>query len=164
MFDFSLQLLCTSKAGTLSRLIREINQVGMQYQAHQIETIGDESRISINAIGDLNCSLESLEELFVSFPEVLQVQQMRITSDGKDVTEFRTVVSETHVAVSEQLTPAVLLAAEKRLSEILGPVASVIVEVVAQKCANAGELYSCLAEELNDQDERDYFLSIIDDK
>jgi len=162
MYDFSLQLLCTSKPGTLSRLIREIHQVGLQYQAHRIETSGDESRISISATGVLNCSLESLEELFVGFPEVLHVQQMRITSDGKDVTEFRTVVSETHVAASEQLTPAVVLAAEKRLSDILGPVASVIVEVVAQDCVDAGELYTRLAGELNDQDERDYFLSVID--
>ncbi len=162
MFDFSLQLLCTSKPGTLSRLVREIHQVGLQYQAHQIKTSGDESRISINAIGVLNCTLESLEELFNNFPEVLQVEQMRVTSDGKDVTEFKTVVSETHVATSEHLTPAVILAAEKRLSDILGPVASVIVDAVAQDCADAGELYSRLAEELNDQEERDHFLSVID--
>ncbi len=161
MFDFSLQLLCTSKSGTLSRLVREIHQVGLQYQSHQIETNGDESRISITAAGVLNCTLESLEELFANFPEVLQVQQMRVTSDGRDVTEFKTVISETQVAAGEQLTPAVVLAAEKRLSEILGPVASVIVEAVAPNCADAGALYSRLAEELNDQEERDSFLSII---
>jgi len=161
MFDFSLQLLCTSKPGTLSRLVREIHQIGLQYQAHQINTSGDQSQISITAVGELNCSLESLEEMFGNFPEVIQVQQLRVTSDGKDVTEFKTIVSETHVATSEHLTPAVVLAAEKRLSDILGPVASVIVESVAQDCADAGELYARLAEELNDQDERDYFLSVI---
>lgn len=162
MFDFSLQLLCTSKSGTLSRLVREIHQIGLQYQAHQINTSGDQSQISITAVGELNCSLESLEEMFGNFPEVIQVQQLRVTSDGKDVTEFKTIVSETQVASSEQLTPAVVLAAEKRLSDILGPVASVIVESVAHNCADAGELYARLAEELNDQDERDYFLSVIE--
>jgi len=162
MFDFSLQLLCTSKPGTLSRLVREIHQVGLQYQAHQIKTSGAESRISIEAIGELNCTLESLEEMFGNFPEVLQVQQMRVTSDGKEVTEFKTIVSETQVAARKQLTPAVVLAAEKRLADILGPVASVIVDAVAQECANAGELYARLADELNDQDERDYFLSIVE--
>lgn len=164
MFDFSLQLLCTSKSGTLSRLVREIHQVGLQYQAHQIETSGGESHISIKAIGVLNCSLESLEEMFTNFPEVLQVQQIRVTSDGKEVTEFKTIVSETHVAAREHLTPAVVLAAEKRLSDILGPVASVIVDAVAQDCADAGELYARLADELNDQDERDYFLSVVEKK
>lgn len=162
MLDFSLQLLCTSKPGTLSRLVREIHQIGLQYQAHQINTSGDQSQISITAIGDLNCSLESLEEMFGNFPEVIQVQQMRVTSEGKDVTEFKTIVSETHVASGEHLTPAVVLAAEKRLSDILGPVASVIVDAVAHNCADAGELYARLAEELNDQDERDYFLSVIE--
>lgn len=162
MFDFSLQLLCSSKSGTLSRLVREIHQVGLQYRAHQISTSGDQSQISISAVGALNCSLESLEEMFANFAEVIQVQQLRVTSDGKDVTEFKTIVSETQVASGEQLTPAVVLAAEKRLSDILGPVASVIVEAVSQHCADAGELYARLAEELNDQDERDYFLSVVD--
>lgn len=162
MFDFSLQLLCTSKPGTLSRLVREIHQVGLQYQAHQIETSGNESRISITAIGVLNCTLESLEELFNNFPEVLQVQQMRVTSEGKDVDQFRTVVSKTQVAASEHLTPAVVLAAEKRLSDILGPIASVIVDAVVPGCANAGQLYARLARELDDQDERDSFLSVIE--
>lgn len=164
MFDFSLQLLCTSKPGTLSRLVREIHQVGLQYQSHQINTSGAESRISITAIGVMNCTLESLEELFNDFPEVLQVEQMRVTRDGKDVSEFKTVVSETHVAAREHLTPAVILAAEKRLADILGPVASVIVDAVAQDCSNASELYSRLAEELSDQQERDHFLSVIDNK
>lgn len=162
MYDFSLQLLCTSKPGTLSRLVREIHQVGLQYQAHRIETSGDRSRISISAVGVLNCSLESLAELFGNFPEVLEVQQMRVTSGGREVTELKTTVTETHVAASEHLTPAVILAAEKRLSDILGPVASVIVESVAQDCADAGELYARLAEELSDPDEREYFLSIIE--
>jgi len=162
MFDFSLRLLCTSKPGTLSRLVREIHQVGLRYQAHQINTSGDQSQISITAIGVLNCSLENLEEMFGNFPEVIQVQQMRVTSDGKDVTEFKTIVSETQVASGEHLTPAVVLAAEKRLSDILGPVASVIVDAVSQDCADAGELYARLAEELNDQDERDHFMSVIE--
>ena len=162
MFDFSLRLLCTSKPGTLSRLVREIHQVGLRYQAHQINTSGDQSQISITAIGVLNCSLENLEEMFGNFPEVIQVQQMRVTSDGKDVTEFKTIVSETQVASGEHLTPAVVLAAERRLSDILGPVASVIVESVAQDCADAGELYARLAEELNDQAERDHFMSVIE--
>jgi len=162
MYDFSLQLLCTSKSGTLSRLVREIHQVGLQYQAHRIETSGDQSRISIDAAGEPNCSLESLEELFGNFPEVLEVQQMRVTSGGKDITGFKTTVSETQVPAREHLTPAVILAAEKRLSDILGPVASVIVESVVQECADAGELYARLAEDLSDADEREYFLSIIE--
>ena len=162
MFDLSLQLLCTSRSGTLSRLVREIGQVGLQYRGHRIESDGDRSRISIDAFGDPNCSLENLQELFASFPEVLEVLQLRLSSDGRNVTEFKTRVSETRLSASEQLTPAVILAAEKRLSDILGPVASVIVETIAPQCADAGELYARLADELNDQEERDYFLSVVD--
>ncbi|MDH3389908.1 MAG: hypothetical protein OEN02_18630 [Gammaproteobacteria bacterium] len=163
MFDVSLRLLCTSKSGTLSRVIRELNLVGLQYQSHQIETRGDRARISIGAVGDLNCSLESLEELLGAISEVLSVEDLQISRDGKAVTEFRTRVSETRISADEHLSPAVILAAEKRLSDILGPVASVIVEAVAGNCAVAGELYTRLADELDTQEERDYFLSIIDD-
>jgi hypothetical protein len=93
---------------------------------------------------------------------VLEIVQLRLSSGGRDVTEFKTRVSATHVSDHEQLTPAVVLAAEKRLSDILGPVASVIVETVAPQCKDAGELYARLAGELNDDEEREYFLSIVD--
>lgn len=162
MYDFSLELLCNGKAGTLSRLVREIGQVGLQYRGHRIERDGENCRIAIDAAGDPNCSLETLEQLFADFPGVLEVLQLRLSSDGRDVTEFRTRVPEIHVADSEQLTPAVILAAEKRLSDILGPVASVIVESVAPRCADAGELYARLAEELDDDEERRHFLAVLD--
>lgn len=164
MFDVSLQLLCTSKSGTLSRIIRELNLFGLQYQSHKIDFEGNHSHISINATGDLNCTLESLEALFTGLPQVLQVQRLNVTKDGKDVTEFKTRVSETHISAQQHLTPAVVLTAEKRLSNILGPVASLLVESAAQNSSNAGELFTRLAEELNDQGEREYFLSIIENK
>lgn len=162
MYDVSLQLLCTSKSGTLSRVIREINLLGLQYIHHQIECVGEHTRITVNATGDLNCTRESLEELFDKFNEVLRVEGLKVSEDGKDVTEFKTTASETHIAAHEQLTPAMVLAAEKRLSRILGPVASFFVESAAQDSKNAGELFTRLAAELNDQGERDYFLSIIE--
>lgn len=163
MLDVSLQLLCTTRSGTLSRLIREMKQVGLEYRGHKISINGDYTHIEIDAAGELNCSRAAFEQIFDAFPEVLQLQEFNVTQDGREVTEFKTRVSNTHVATVEQLTPAVVLAAEKRLSEILGPVASVIVESVKDQCADAGELYRRLAAELNDEEERRYFLSIVDD-
>lgn len=49
-----------------------------------------------------------------------------------------------------------MLAAEKRLSVILGPVAPFILESAVQDSNDAGELFARLAAELSDQDERDY--------
>jgi predicted HAD superfamily hydrolase len=162
MYDVTLQLLCTRKSGTLSRVVREINLLGLQYKNHQIEFNGEHTHITVNAIGELNCTRESLEDLFDKFSEVLQVQDLNVSQDGKDVTQFKTTVSETHIAAGEYLTPAVVLAAEKRLSRILGPVASFIVESAVLESNNAGELFSRLAAELNEQGEIDYFLSIIE--
>ncbi len=71
-------------------------------------------------------------------------------------------MSESRILASEPLTPAVVLAAEKRMSQILGPASSFIVEMISQDSANAGELFKRLAEELNNQQEREYFLSIIE--
>lgn len=162
MFDVSLQLLCTRKSGTLSRVIREISLLGLQYKNHQIEFTGEHTHLTVNAFGELNCTRESLEELFGKFSEVLKVQGLNVRQDGKDVTRFKTTVSETRISANEQLTPAVVLAAEKRLSGILGPVAGFIVESAALDSENAGQLFRRLATELNDEDERDYFLSIIE--
>lgn len=162
MLDVTLQLLCSKKPGTLSRVIREINVVGLQYQNHRIENNGDQVRLTINAAGDLNCNLDNLRDLFVGFPEVREVEQLRASRGGKDITEFRTRVSSSQISAADQITPAVILAAEKRLSDILGPVASVIVESMAKNCANVGELYTRLADELNDDEERRQFLSVIE--
>ena len=162
MFDVRLQLLCTARSGTLSRLIREINQIGLQYTSHEITANDDESTITINASGDPNCTRKTLQDLFTDFPEVLQLQQLDIHRDGKPVNEFRTRVTQKKIPASEQLTPAVRLAAEKRLSDMLGPAASVIVEGVIDDCRNAGDLYLRLADELNDPEERRYFLSVLE--
>ena len=57
-----------------------------------------------------------------------------------------------------------LAAAELRLSEILGPVASILVESSARESRNAGELFVRLADELADTDERNYLLAALDRK
>jgi hypothetical protein len=162
MLEVSLRLLCTRKSGTLSRIIREINLLGLQYQSHQIKSGDEQTEFTIHAIGELNCTPASLVELFSGFTEVVSVQELRLTRDGKQVEQIKTTASETHISAQGRITPAVLLAAEKRLSQILGPVASFIVESNTSDSRNAGELFSRLADELNDQSERDYFLSIIE--
>lgn len=162
MLEVRLQLLCTKKPGTLSRVIREINMVGLHYVNHRIENDDDYSRITINANGDMNCSPESFREFFDDFPGVLGVQELSVSRGGKEVTEVRTRVSDTRLSAKDQITPAIVLSAEKRLADILGPVASLIVASVADNCANVGQLYVRLAEELNDDEERRQFLSVIE--
>ena len=162
MLEVRLQLLCTKKPGILSRVIREINMVGLQYVDHRIEISDENLQITINASGDMNCSPESLREFFDDFPGVLGVRDLSVTRGGKQVTEVRTRISDTRLSARDRITPAILLSAEKRLSEILGPVASLIVASVGDNCANVGQLYVRLAEELNDDEERRQFLSVIE--
>jgi len=162
MFDVSIQLLCTKKSGTLSRIIRDIKLFGLQYQNHTIDYQGDQTLIVINAAGDLNCTRESLVELFGEFKEVLQVLNVSVSQDGSEVTKFKTIASQAHIEALEALSPAILLAADKRLSEIMGPIASLLVEAASRSSKNVGELYLQLAEELGDRVERDEFLSVIE--
>lgn len=162
MLDISLRLKCTRKAGTLSRVVRDINLIGLQYKSHKIESDGDHSYISIMANGDLNCDLASLQEMLTQFPEVLVLEQLDVTRDGKAVTEIRTKRPETRISAQEPITPAVVLAAEKRLSQILGPASAFIVEMASDECANAGELFERLAQELNDEQDRTDFQAIIE--
>ena len=81
MFDVSLQLLCTRKSGTLSRIIREFKLFGLQYQNHKIDFDDDKSHITINAIGDLNCPLDSLEELFDNFLQKMKDDELILIQD-----------------------------------------------------------------------------------
>ena len=162
MLEVRLQLLCTGKPGTLSRVIREINMVGLQYRDHRIENSDENLQITVSANGEMNCSPESLKEFFEDYPDVLEVLELSLSRDGNPVEEIRTRVSETRLSVKDRLTPAIVLGAEKRLSDILGPVASVIVESVAKECLNVGQLYTRLAAEFGDDDERRRFLSVVE--
>jgi hypothetical protein len=64
--------------------------------------------------------------LFGEFSEVIEVKKVSVSSDGEEVTEFRTAVPDTHVKALDPLSSAILLTAEKRLSEIMGPIASLL--------------------------------------
>ena len=162
MFDVSIQLLCTKKSGTLSRFIRDIKLFGLQYQSHAIDYHADQSVIVINSPGKLNCTPARLAELFAEFSEVIEVKNVTVSSFGEEITEFKTTASNTHIEALEPMSPAILLVAEKRLSEIMGPIASLLVEIASQSSTNVGELYLQLADELNDQFERKDFLSVVE--
>lgn len=162
MYDVTIQLVCTRKPGTLSRIIREIKVLGLQYRDHKIEFGDRETQITIGAGGELNCSRDMFEQLFAGLPEVLSVRELSIMQNGKHVDLLKTTVSKSRISAQEALSPAILVAAEKRFSDIMGPVSSFIVEAAAIDCKNAGELFVRLADELNDDGEREQFLSIID--
>lgn len=162
MIDVLIRVHCTRKPGTLSRIIREIKLFGLEYQNHKIKYEGNNCFLSVYAHGELNCTPEQLIDLFEDIPAVVAVLQLILSRDGVEISDYKTTTSNIHINSSEEITPAVLLAAEKRMSEILGPVASYLVENAAENCRNVGDLYSRLAQELDGEKERKDFLSIID--
>ena len=89
MIEVRLQLRCTKKPGTLSRVIREINMVGLHYLDHRIENGDQYSRLTINANGEMNCSPESFREFFDDFPGVLEVQELTVTRGCIPVAEVK---------------------------------------------------------------------------
>ena len=162
MLDVSMAIQCTKKPGTLSRVIREIKLFGLEYKSHSIKFGNELCHIQVNSSGELNCSREQLIELFEALPTVVKIDRVSISRDGVEVSEFRTSKSNTHIGAHDEITPAIMLSAEKRMSEILGPVADFLVEKAAQNSKTVGELYRNLAAELDDPDERRDFLSIIE--
>lgn len=164
MYDASLQLLCSRKSGTLSRIVREIHALGLQYRGHKIANQGDYTLITIDAGGELNCTPENFAATLSGFAEVVEVRQVSLTRKGKPVKQVRTESLEKRIAASAAITPAIQVVAEKRLSEVLGPVASFLVESKIGDCGNAGELFMQLADELADTGERSFFLEILDRK
>jgi len=162
MLEVSLAIRCTKKPGTLSRVIREIKLFGLDYKSHGIKFEDESCLIHVNSSGELNCPREQLIETFEAMPSVVKVDRVSITRDGDEVAEFRTAPSNTRIAGTEEITPAVLLSAEKRMSEIIGPVADFLVEKAAQNSKTVAELYRNLADELDDSDERRDFLSVVE--
>ena len=161
MINVTIKLVCTKKHGTLSRLIRDIKLFGLIYEKHAIEHNDDHCIISITGAGQLNCTQAKLKDFFEDSNEIQQVVDIVITQNGEAITEFRTEASNESINPNDHLSPAILLAAEKRLAEIIGPVATYLVEDAAIGSSNCGELFYTLAKELNSDSERKSFLSII---
>jgi len=167
MIDVTIQLLCARQTGILSRLIRNFKLFGLTYSGHNMEGQGGNSLITVNGSGELNCTREKLEQVLRDFPGVISVSNISIRHEGDEVSAPKTGISSGQIDPFEQidplqaLTPAILLIAEKRLAETLGPVASYLVETAAQSSRNSGELFTTLSQELSSQKERDDFLSIV---
>lgn len=161
MIDVSIHILCERKPGILSRLIRDIKLFGLVYTGHNIEYTDDQCLISVDGHGELNCTREELQEMLNQFPGVLSVMDISIRHQGSEVSGHKTSITSERVNPEEALSPTILLMAEKRLAETLGPVANYLVETAAQNCNTCGELFNSLAGELNNDKERQAFLSII---
>ncbi len=161
MIDVTIQLLCTRQPGILSRLIRDIKLFGLIYSGHDIEYQGSNSLITVSGSGELNCTREKLKQMLSDLPGVISVSNISIRHDGAEVSGLKTRVSSEQIEPLQPITPAILLMAEKRLAETLGPVASYLVETAAQSSRNSGELFNALSQELSSEKERSDFLSIV---
>lgn len=148
----------TSKAGALSKIIRDIGHYGLIYSGQSIDRNDHRTIMKIKCNGELHCSKERLATILEGLPEVLSVDDISLTGniEAKEI-------SQSLLSAQEPLSPSVLLAAEKRLSNIIGPVASYLVETASKNSRNAGELYLRLSNELNTKQERLDFVSVIKD-
>ncbi len=164
MARLSIRFQCTKKAGTLARLIKNVLLVGLTYERHHIDTWEDDCEISIIAQGSLNCSREKLIEIFEELPDVMKVQVTEFSAEG-DFEKAQVVdaasVAESRVSASELLTAEILLDVENKMTQIIGPVGRLLVESAAQSSRNVGELYAQLAEELDDEEDKNELLSSI---
>ena len=149
-----------SKAGALSRIIRNIVHYGLIYNGQSIDNNGQHTIMKIKCSGELHCTKERLAEIIGDLPEVMTVNDINLTGNikAKDTSQSQSLLS-----AQEPLSPPILLAAEKRLSNIVGPVASYLVETISRNSCNAGELYLQLSDELNTEQERLDFISFIKD-
>ncbi|MBC8209573.1 MAG: hypothetical protein H8E21_00800 [Gammaproteobacteria bacterium] len=162
LIDVTIHLNCSRKPGTLSRLIRDMKKLGLSYTRHQIEHEQDQCVISVSGSGQLNCTRDKLIQIMEDLPGVLAVVKLQITRNGEHIEAFKTRTSNEQIHTQELLTPAILLTAEKRLAETIGPVAKYMLDSAAKTSQNTGQLFSALAEELNSDSERAEFLSIIE--
>ena len=162
MIDVSIHLKCSKKPGTLSRLIRDIKLFGLIYSSHDIQYQQDYNLITVHGSGKLNCGRNRLIEVLNDLPEILSINSVKISRNGLEIKQVETQTSNELIHSKEPLTPPILLTAEKRLAEVIGPIAGFLVETAAISSQNTGELFAALAKELNTENEQKVFLSIIE--
>lgn len=162
MFNLSITVLCTNKAGTLSRLIRQLKGFGFLYQNHHVEKFNEYSQIRLNYLSEKSEVDSDLKVTLAALPEVIKIIETSLDNKGhKDNTLTNVTLKNNKLNINYAITPIVIKMTERRLSRLIGPVAPFLVEKAAKSSQNIGELYLKLAKEI-DEDDRENFFSVID--
>ena len=188
---FEITIITANEAGVLSELMRAVGTQGMMYRRNKKINEGNVDKVILtvegNLSGDTSDLVSAIEELpLVEFVEgIEEVSSSRVFKSATN-SSVKPVVVKPKEASSEikrsakkrsdnskvssdliqpydVITPEVLKIAEKRLTDILGLVAPILVKQASMlmNLNSAGQLFDALAEELNDDNERAQFLSII---
>ena len=189
---FEITIITSDQTDVLFELMRVVGMQRMMYRCNTKISKDRISKILLTVEGsllggklDLISAIEKLpsvefvedvEEILVdqvfkaplnSSAEALTIKPNKVTSavkkNNKKVNLSR-VSLNSMLKSHDVITPDVLKVAETKLSDFLGPVAPILVKQVSttMNVSSVGQLFEILAKELNDNNERAEFLSIIE--
>jgi len=155
--DISIIASTKNKPGVLSKVIRELGHYGLIYEGQKMEINNNLRVIEFHCTGRLHCEKGRLISILEEIPNVIKIVDIIVKEDsGSDIK-----ASEGFLGDKEPLSSAVILAAEKKLSNIIGPVATYLVEQASKECSTVGELFLMLSKELDTEEERNNLISAV---
>lgn len=162
-------IITSNKSGILSSIMLNSHKLGLTYRRNQLTKLdNDKSSMVISFVGKLNCTEAHFIKLMESHTEIHSVENIEIHKESNSTKvysspEETSEVENTHsliIRAHDNITPKSLQIAEDRLTALLGPVASMLVESAASETKHIGDLFFLLAEELDDSEKHE-FLSIV---
>ena len=164
--DVIISIVTNGKAGVLSQIIRDIGHYGLVFKDMKFIQNQHNRMIKVYCSGKLHCASDRLIEILERHENVIKVENIEFNneSESKPVSNKKIHNADDKIMAHVEITPAVLLLAEKRLADIMGPVATILVEEASGQCSTAGELFQHLSVELDTEQEKNSFVSIIQQK
>lgn len=170
-------LLTTNKSGILSFIMLKCGAAGLSYRKNTIDKISDhERRLKVYFQGMFDCEQEYLVKILEQNPDILEVESIRINASNEDtfhsnqaaITPYAQKETPVISPVSlldarDAITADTLRIAEEKLSSMIGPVASILVNSAAKISKSNGDFFLILAGELEGE-ERQEFLSLVTGK
>ena len=173
-----ITLLTTNKTGILAKIMMTSAKHGlMVFKNHSDKIDENSSRFSIIFNGTIKTSPDELTQALEAVPDILSVESISANQAANpiqaDVSEPQnnsttpeaqstTPTSQsTDLRAIDVISPEALKIAEDKLSNIIGPVAPMLVESAASETKHIGDLFLLLAKDLENEEEKKDFLSVV---
>ena len=162
-------LLTSNKTGILSSIMMVGAKFGLMLVKNKFLKIDENNyRLFLFFNGKLNCSEYEFSNEITSHSEIYSVESIVLkyidlqgdSSTKSDIHAVESNIVSTNLRAFDLITPESLQIAESKLLNLLGPIASILVESAARETKHIGDLFVLLSKELEGKERHD-FLSLI---
>jgi len=146
--------------------MQKLGAMGLLFESSDIENNDDGVKFHLVCKGNLESIEDDIEKTLSTVPYVESIISIVIPTAHSDailedeITHFDNRTKKMKFQADEELTDDIIFLVEDRLSELLGPVANILLHKAVKKSKLVGELFLHLSDDLNDEQKKVFFNNV----